>query len=484
MPAITFSGIASGIDADSIIKALTDAKRTAILPIQNQIDYRTDQNKAYEEYNTKLLALKGALEDFLSLSGGGIQKKALSNDAETLTATAGSGALNGVTTISSITKLAKASTFSFNDRFTAVDQAIAPGLAAPANISITVGSGPAAEVFDIEVNSSTTLVELNTAINEAAPGKVSSSLINTGTDAAPAYALVMNTQQTGLSKGAINVSVAQEIQDQGLFQASQTDQAQDAEFTIAGLGTITRESNQINDLLPGISFTLLKESAVPVTVTVTNDAEATASKVQKFVDAYNDLVSYSAANSKIERVEGENENKVTNIYGSLARTRLDEAAITSLRSVMSSLNSNIEGSEIRVLADLGIKTATSLDAVEGEEGAVTGTLKFDSQKFEEALTKDPAAVQSLFQQFADSVAKTQGLIDSYTQFNGQIDVSINSNKSQIESANDRIERVERSIAAQEAMLRKIFTNLETTVGRLNAGSSAISSILNAPTPGR
>lgn len=485
MPAITFSGLASGIDADAIIKALTDAKRVSTMPLQNQIDQKTEQNAALEKFNTKMLAFRSALDDFLTLSGGGIAKTATSSNSDAITATASSGALNNTTTISSVAQLAKSATFSFNDRFTALDEPIAAGLSAPAEIQFVVGTGESAETINVEVTNETTLADLADAINAAAPGKLNASILNTGTESAPSYALIVNTQQTGLDKGALNVNVAGELTGLGLFSSSTVDPAQDAVFTVAGLGEITRSTNQINDLFPGLSFTLKQVTAQPVTISVTNDAAATSSKVQAVVEAFNDLIAFSAANSRIERVEGSEEGNATNVFGSLARTRVDEQAVQTLKGVFASTNSGVAGSSIQIFADLGIK----IDALgksnegEGEEAeTITGIFEFDAAEFEEALTKDPTAVQNLFSTFADAVAKTDGIISNYTQLNGQIDTAINAGETQIESLNDRIERIERNIAAQEEMLRKVFTNLETKVSRLNSGSAAIASILALPAP--
>ena len=69
-------------------------------------------------------------------------------------------------------------------------------------------------------------------------------------------------------------------------------QGQDAKFTIGdptGPNKIqlSRPSNQVSDLLPGVSISLGTLSATPVTVSVAQDPDAIVKSVQAVVDAYN-----------------------------------------------------------------------------------------------------------------------------------------------------------------------------------------------------
>ena len=77
----------------------------------------------------------------------------------------------------------------------------------------------------------------------------------------------------------------------GAFTAGTLSQATNAAFTVSGIsGTITRSSNTVNDVVSGVSFNLSKVGSA--TVTISNDSAATASTLQDFVDAYNEVVNY------------------------------------------------------------------------------------------------------------------------------------------------------------------------------------------------
>jgi len=489
MPAISFSGIASGLDTQSIIKSLLDARKIGLRPLESKIDQNDKETAAYDEIKSKLKKFQDAVKDFQTASGAAIQKKATSSNTEIVGVTASTGAQASSTTITSVTSLAKAATLSFADRFTADDQPIAAGLAAPVDITVTVGIGGAARTATVSVSSTTTLSQIVAGINDQMSGYAVASVVNTGTIAAPQYGLLINGQKTGVQDGSLSVIVPPELQAQGFFAAPPSlDQATDAVFNVQGLGEIRRATNSVSGLIPGLTFDIKKISEEDVLVNVTTDKERTSQKIQAFIDAFNDLVTYSRANSEVKRVVvGENAG---NIFGTLARSTVDERAIAEIKGVISSTFSGVDGSYVQTAADIGISIeAKGSTSASGETTAFGGTYKFnraergtDANKkwsFEEAMERDPAAVEKLLNRIADNLTSeaSNGVTLVYTRLNGLIDNSKSANEEENKTHQDRIERLNRSIAAQEATLKKVFTNLETTIGRLNSGSAALTSVL-------
>lgn len=464
MPTISFSGIASGIDGDAVIQALTDAKRIQQVPLENKIVAAEAETKALEDFNSKLLGLRTSLNSFMTLSGGALSKAATSTDDKLVAVSASSNAPASSTTISSVSQLARAAVFSFNDRFAAADEPLAPGLTAPTSIEITLGQGSSAETFNIEIDETTTLADLAGSINEAAPGKLLGSVVNLGTEENPEYTLLLNGQQSGLDKGFLTVSVPPEVSNEGIFQGYTLEQAQNAIFTIAGLGQIERQSNTVSGLIPGLTITLKQTTTNPVVLNVANDADKTAGRVEEFVAKFNELITLSRESSVIAQETGEN-GETKNVYGDLARTSTDENAIGAIKTALASAFSGVSGSSVQIFADLGFKTTND------------GTIEFNSQAFMAAVAKDPTAVENLLSKFADATASTTGIISNYTKFNGLIDTATQSNDQEIKGLNERIERINRSIAAQEERLRKVFANLEATIGDMQNQANALSGIL-------
>lgn len=462
MPTVSFSGIASGIDGDSIIKALLDARRLAAVPLEQKIEHNNKETEALEELNTKLLSLTSSLKEFLTLAGGAVSKSATSSNEDAVAAAASSGAVNGSTTFT-VEQLARPAMVTFGDRYTSLDAPVAPSIAATGSISFTIGTGGSAKTISVPIGASTTVGGLVDAINDALPGEIQASAINTGTETSPQYAVVVQGLQSGLDKGTLAVSVSPEVSGAGAFQTPVVTQAQNAILNITGIGQISRSSNQVGDLIPGLSLSLKQANTGPVTVTVQQDTDASAKKVSGIVDAINDVIRFSQQNGKVERVEGE--KNVTNVFGTLARTRIDDRVIESIRGALSSSRSNVVGSKVQIFADLGVTTERD------------GTLKFDEAAFRDALTKEPIASQRLLESFADTTGSINGVIQQYTKFKGLIDTAIDSNTEETESLNERIARLDRNLEQQRASLQRVFSNLESTTSRLQSGGQALSGLI-------
>ena len=464
MASITFSGLASGIDSDAIIKAFAESRRLVQEPLKAKQEFNDKENSALEEFNSKLLAFRDSLEDFMTASGGAVRKSATVSNSDAVSVSAKPNAPAASTTIT-VDNLARTASLSFDDRFTSKDQAIAPGLAEPAVVSVTVGSGSQAKQYSVTVTSQTTLSSLVSSINETCEGKVFGSVVNTGTAANPQYILLFQGTETGVEKGSLSVDVSASITDQGIFGSQLLEQAEDAVFQVSGIGQVTRPSNRVSDLISGLIIELKQENVGPVSISITDDAEKTSAAMQAIVESFNDLLNYSKTNGKVERVE--DEDGVTNVFGSLARSRLDDQAIQSIRSALASVSAGEADSPIRVFADLGVTTDRD------------GTLKFDAEKFQQAIVEDPTAVEDLLSGFADRVASTNGVVAQYTKYQGHIEIAKSANDDENSSINDRIERLEAYLDKQTEYMRQMFARLESTMSRLNSDSETLFSVLES-----
>jgi flagellar hook-associated protein 2 len=245
-----------------------------------------------------------------------------------------------------------------------------------------------------------------------------------------------------------------------VLTAAGEDAATDASVTVTGIGTVTRATNSISDIIPGVTLSL--SSTGTATVRISEDPDTTVSKVQDFIDTYNDVVKYINEGNVVTRDETKKE--VTNTFGPLAATRVDDNALTALRSAISASKS-AGGTAIRIFADLGITTQRD------------GTLLFDSAKLKSAIASEPTSVSDVLSSFADTAAKTGGTIDIYTRFNGLIDLTINTNKDAIADLNDRIQETERQSERQEESMRARYARLESLMSKLQQQQSSLTSAL-------
>ncbi|MFA5384591.1 MAG: flagellar filament capping protein FliD [Eubacteriales bacterium] len=92
MSTIQITGISSGIDTDSIIKALMQLEKQPVTNMETRVTNLTAKKNAWGTINTKLLSLKNALSD-LNLSSSFSGKTTTVNNESVLRAAAGSNSL-------------------------------------------------------------------------------------------------------------------------------------------------------------------------------------------------------------------------------------------------------------------------------------------------------------------------------------------------------------------------------------------------------
>ena len=471
-PIINFSGLASGIDSASLIKALLDRERAArVEPLQTKITQFEDANDAFSELTDLLTKLQTASSKFREVYGGILSKLGGSSDETVATATSTNYATNGNYNVT-VSQLAKNATYSFASSgatYSSSDQAINSNIGNSdpnRTVTVEIGSGTDLETVEIELTNTTTLSDFVTQFN-ASSTKAAASLVNVGSAAAPDYRIAINSNSSGLSKGQISVTVGSEITDpdgnplttDGAFDSNSLSQAMDAEFSIAGIGAITRSTNTVSDVISGVTFNL--KGIGSAAISVGDDPDTTTSMMQDFVDAYNEIVTFISENDLISREEEGDD--VTNVFGPLAGTSLDDNIASALRSALS--GAGISGQSVNTLADLGITTERD------------GTLKFDETIFQSALNSDPESVRTITQKLGETLASTTGTIAQFTQFNGLIDQAENNNKEQISSLEKRVAEIENSLAKQEEMMTARFGRLEALISQLNAQQSALVSLL-------
>lgn len=465
--AISFSGIASGIDTDALIKATSDATRaTREKPSQTKVTELTDTNTSLTELKKRLSEITTSLSKIGTIAGGAIQHQGTSTDDTTVSATASQQASNGSYIISRVDALAKNATFAFSNVFTSTDQTFTDAGLTPGTTTVLIGTGTDQQTITIDSTQSDadSIAEWVTKFNNSTTKAVASIVKFADND----YRVLVTSLNTGTAQGQLAVSSAGPFTD----PTGSIDSATNANFTVTGLGAISRTTNTVSDVIPGVTIGLNKvNTTTSTTLSVSADVGATTAKVQDFIDRYNKLVQYLADQNKIERQE--NGKNVTNTFSPLSTTRIDENAVTAIRTAISSavynVDSNGDGDNenaIRTLADLGIKTNRD------------GTLTFDTAVFASALSKEPTSANQLLVNFADGLSSfATGTLNEFTKFNGIIDTAITGNNTRISSLNDAIARAEADILKTEENLRARYARLEATLGQLQSQQSTLTSAL-------
>jgi flagellar hook-associated protein 2 len=463
MAALTFSGIASGLDTQALIDATTNASRqTRVKPNQTRVTELTATNTAFEDLTTKLENLRSTLRRFSTLEGGGVNKTGTSSKESVISATASAAASNGSYSIT-VNSLASNHTFSFDTTFSAMNDPIQSSLtgaepAADRTLTFTVGTGAEQETVSVEVTDGNYTIQSYVDAFNAASTKARASLVNVGTATSPSYKVVISSLYEGTEKGSITrTALGAGLTNLTAFAESA---ASNASITLAGLGTITRTSNSISDLIPGVTLEL--SSLGSATVKIAEDVSATITRVQDFVDQYNEIVTFLEENNRITTEQ--DGNTVEAIFAPLSGSRVDDNLMFALRNEIAATVAS-GGSAVRVFADLGITTERD------------GTLKFDPARFQTAVSSEVSSVSAVLQNFANATSLTTGVIDQYTRFNGLLDTTVNANKTTIDDLNRRISEAEAQIQRQADQLRARYARLESEMGRLQSQQQSLTSAL-------
>jgi flagellar hook-associated protein 2 len=170
------------------------------------------------------------------------------------------------------------------------------------------------------------------------------------------------------------------------FDISQT--AQDAQLRVDGYPTatwISRSTNNINDVIDGLTLTLKSDSAgKDITLTTNTDTDAVKGKVQEFIDAVNEVRTKIIEISEVDDVT----NKGAIFTGNYTVDIIDQ----KLKNITAGRGLGFDPDEdvYATLAQVGLKT----DAQEGSD--TYGLIILDEAVLDEVMANDPDAVARIF----------------------------------------------------------------------------------------
>jgi flagellar hook-associated protein 2 len=359
---VTFTGIFSGIDTDSIVAKLMQLERQPLTVIENKQTEMQQRLQAFQDLSSRLSTLNSAIQSLNSLSTLGA-KTATSSNTDVATISATSAAANGGFTIDSITNLARAA----SEAAIGISDKTADFVSG-STLSFDVGT----ETVTINLDEGErTLEGLRDAINTQAGDKVTATIIDTG-DANDPYKLLIRSVDTGAANDISNISTDIVVTTSGgdvalSFVPGESVDGLDASFKIDGV-QISRGSNTVDDVIDGVTINLKATSSNPVNVTISTDSEAIKGAVNEFISAYNNVNSLIQAQFKFD--------EETQTAGVLSGD-------FNLRQIQSSLQSMVVG---------GVTDADgnrySLATIGVGIDKYSGALSLDETKFDEAVAND------------------------------------------------------------------------------------------------
>lgn len=389
------TSISSGLDTDALIDAAVAQKTARADTIDAKVTTNTTKISAYQEVQTLVEAVSDAMESLALPAYSSLgSENAFDNRSGSLSAASGatvsglavdvdSEAATGVYSIE-VVQLAQA----MKVAATAAPSTTALGLTGV--MSVGVEGGTAAE---ITVTATTTLSDLAKAINaRTSTTGVQASLVKLD-DAN--YQLVLSAVDTNetIVLGAVSGDdVAQSVglTDVGGGFTNVLREAQPAIITVDG-ATVTRSTNEMTDVIDGVSFSLAGVTTEPVTLTITADNSGVKTAISDFVTAYNALKQYVLDQQAVSSSGGASDDAVL-FADSLLRS-LDQSLKTLINGASASASAS---ADITRLSDIGI-TWTSDNLLEIS----------DETTLNDAILSNAKALESFFE--TDFTSSDSGL---------------------------------------------------------------------------
>jgi len=274
---LSFTGVSQfSADFQSI---LSRAVSIASLPV------KTLQNQQQDLLSQKILVSNlssavATLASTVSTLGSTAAQKALaaySSDTSKVTATNVNSASAAVYTLTNITSVARSAAETSLSGY--VDSTSAPA-SSTGVVKLTVGSND----FTIDISSSNNLTTLRDTINALGAG-VTATVLTTGTGANPYYLSL-----TANSTGATTLELRDDPTGANTNLLTSLNQGANTDFLLNGVA-VSKTTAYINDVVPGVTFTIGDTTDVneSVTVTVASDRSQLETALEGFVANYNVL---------------------------------------------------------------------------------------------------------------------------------------------------------------------------------------------------
>ena len=453
MSGISFSGVGSGVDTKLIVNTLVASE------MQPQREALNTRKKSFDAQLSAIGRLKSSLNEFqtalknLSTSNKFQARSALASSEEYLKASARPSAQPGTYQVS-VEQLARSQVLiTENQAFSSSQDVVGNG-------SITISLGG---VFDTELNNGftlnfesedTSLQNVANAINRSSDNnQVTASIVNVDDGLGGTQARLMLTSRETGTVNEIFISVTEGSQA-GLSFLNNMEESRTAENAIIKVNglTATRSSNEIGDVIAGVTLNLTKaDPGVETTISVGTDFEAIEKNVQAFVDAY---------------------NKAQSVLRDM--TLKDDSALrsdSSVRMLSSQLRSIVSGA-----VDTGDQQANLLVQI-GVSVDRDGKMNLDKSVLSEQLNRNFSSVSNLFS-LQDGVAvRLSDFIKPYSQTSGLLDNRTESLNSRLRSVSDQQDRIDRNEELLFNRLTRQFNAMDSIVAQINSNGAFLNAQL-------
>jgi flagellar hook-associated protein 2 len=443
---LVFTGISKySSDLQSILQRTVSIAQLPAKALQNQQTDNLSRKQALIALNPAVSSLGSAVRALGALAANkGVV--ASSSDSSTVSVVNTGATGPGTFTVSNILSLASAASETSLSGY--ADPNVTPvSTAGLQQVDLVVGG----TTYNLDLTGANTLTGLRDAINNSGAAATASIL----TIGSSSY-LSLSANNTGAT--TLTLTDVAAIPANSVSLISQTNQGADADFELNGIHT-TKASNTVNDIIPGLSFTLQAQTVGSVTLSLQTNSTQLSSALQTFVSTYNAVFDQTSA-------------QIGPSAGLLAGNSLIRNLSDDLRQV-SSYYYPTDTSSIRGLSDLGVvfDSTGHLSFSSSSINQLSSSQLTDAFKFLGSSQSGFAAIASSFTQLSDPLS---GLIrlqeDSYDTQNVRL-------STQISNLNDRVALIQSSTTAQLQSADALLAKLEAQQTTINASLQSLNYVV-------
>lgn len=221
---------------------------------------------------------------------------------------------------------------------------------------------------------------------------------------------------------------------------SETDSDLNSRFILDGL-TIYRSSNQVSDVLEGVTLSLKQTATTATDFSVEPDADGIETEIKNFIEKYNDVLKFIVGKTRVDGDSG--------FRGDFAGDSTFTGLRFDMRNDMVQQVSGQPADAPSYLRDLGITI--------NDDGTLELT---DPDTLIAAVRSDAASVQSLFSGADGLATRLTNRLDRFLGIDGIIDNRKDAIDDRLGRLDDQIDRWDDLMTIRENQLRQQFARLQ------------------------
>lgn len=364
------NGIGSGLDVPAIVDDLMKKVYERDLnKLEQKKSTLQNQQIIYQKLRTLIKGFSDSLANLDTVISNNYFTSQSTNQS-VANATAGPLLTSGGTYSLQVTQLATANQIASNV-LSSENQAL--------NLTNTLNIAVGSNSLTLNINPTDTLDNIRDNINNSSnnPGVSASILKTTSNLGQDQYSLLLTSNNTGtanqLSLSGDGVAA--------LGLSNQIQAANDAQFTIDNLYTVTRSSNNISDVLTGVTFQLngLGTTNIVISADTSNEQTQVTNSLQAFVKAYNSIIEFLAKSQSFKDLRDSTSSVIKN-------------------NLQAAINQTIGNGPINSLLSIGIQSdkAETLTNEDGKSFVVSGKLSINNDLLTQSLQKNLPGIKSFF----------------------------------------------------------------------------------------